>query len=227
MNKSRQKTQQKYLLALKDLYLKTSSGQDFSTSEFMKYHKLNNNVITILIKEKILIKTNFGYKWNSIEPNREMTLKLLDKINTYRLHGAKSNNIKKQDEIKIVKNEEIDKYNKYSKVLNDIYFLLNYSHNVSLQDYCENNKINQNIPTQLKNIEAIEFKDKKWFWIGDKPNDKMVKDLINVQKEINRKRYIKKDNTNNKSQVKNREIKFIIIEFLWGLFKIKAYPVYK
>ena len=213
---SQQKTVTKYYKALNQLYNEINSDENFVLYKFIRDHRLNSVLKTILTQNNIIVLQNDKYIWNSIKPTREMTLTVLDKINEYTSRHKSKN----------IKNESIysqSSAKKYNRALNKIYIILSNTDTFNFYNFCKKEHISKNLSTALQRLEIVKIENKKWKWITKQPNEFMANKVIQKLSELNPPR--KKPKKVKSIKIKKPKIKYYKILLFWGLLSIKVYPI--
>ena len=92
-----EKTIDKAFNYLNELHHVLTITDSVNLTKLSTVHKVSKTYGTLLLKNKLLIKTNSGaLKWATIEPNRDMAIELVKRANEYQNNSLVKNSEKKE-----------------------------------------------------------------------------------------------------------------------------------
>ena len=96
-----EKTIDKAFNYLNELHHVLTITDSVNLTKLSTVHKVSKTYGTLLLKNKLLIKTNSGaLKWATIEPNRDMAIELVKRANQYQ-NNSVANKSKKKEQVAI------------------------------------------------------------------------------------------------------------------------------
>lgn len=119
---------------------------------------------------------------------------------------------------------------KYLKVLKELHNVLSYTNRISMNGFCDKNKISKMIPQVLQKGGVIKCtkkgKSSEWVWESIPPNMSMVNEMkrrLNESTQLSRLKKVESKKVDSPVIIKEVEKKVNTFEFsfLWGLIKIK------
>ena len=176
MKTQQQLTHDKYQKVLEKLWRKLNTSVKINMQKFISSEKVSTNLWTVLVNQGVIKKTNIGYEWQSGYPDYTITSEVIQGIRNYK----STKKVKNKCRVTSEKTKS-----KYKEALNDLYFLLQYTGEISIDKFCSEKQIGKTLSGVLQNLEVVKYESGKWIWIGDKPDSQMVDDIFEFRKSFN------------------------------------------
>ena len=191
-------THEKYQDVLGILWQKLYSKQEINMQSFISQHRVSTNLWTVLVNQGVIKKTDIGYEWLGSYPDDTITSQVIQGIRNYKST--------KKDKNKCRVTSEKTKI-KYKKVLNDLYFLLQYTGDISIDKFCSEKQIGKSLSGVLQKLNILKYYANGWVWTGSKPDSQMVNDIFEFRKKAK-----ETEKSKNPFTVKEQEIVDLLTE---------------
>ena len=173
MTTQQELTHKKYQQVLERLWRALNTRGDINMQNFISKEKVSTNLWTVLSNQEIIVKTSTGYKWNKGFPESILVSEVIEGIRNYKSTKKDKNKCRVTSEKTVLK---------YKESLNHLYFLLQYTSDISMEKFCSEKQIGKSLPGVLQNLEVVKYESGKWIWIGNKPDEKMIDDIFEFRK---------------------------------------------